>query len=178
VPRRAVGSAVRSCHGGNRRRCIGAGPHVHELPGRSLKGTTPPAHYDHQPPQCPARRRNPGATARASRSASSWNRPEGGSSTQVLDSAGNLSTRLSAAPRNLVAVLHPECAFGAQPTWASALPAPQRHGAVTRVACRATVEWSPDRPPQQPRLGLQPMPAYENHHRGNPQHQENDYSAV
>jgi hypothetical protein len=80
-----------------------------------------------------------------------WNRPEGGSSTQVLDSVGNLGTRLSAPPRNLVEVLHPECAFGAQPTSASALqPAPQRHGAVTRVACRASVEWSPDRPAQQP----------------------------
>jgi hypothetical protein len=151
--------------------------HIHELPGRSLKGTTSPAPLP--PPATPtfgpARQRNPGATARASRSASSWNRPEGGTSTQVLDSAGNLSTRLSAAPRNLVEVLHPECAFGAQPTWASALqPAPQRHGAVARVACRASVEWSPDRPPQQPQLGLRPMPAYENHHRGNPQHQEND----
>ena len=108
-----------------------------------------------------------------------WNRPEGGSPTQVLDPAGNLSTQLSAAPRNLVEVLHPECAFGAQPTWASALqPAPQRHGAVTRVACRASVEWSPDRPLQQLQLGLQPLQTYENHHRGNPQRQENDYSAV
>jgi hypothetical protein len=92
--------------------------------------------------------------------------------------AGNLSTRLSAAPRNLVEVFHPECAFGAQPTWASALPAPQRYGAVTRVACRATVEWSPDRPPQQPQLGLQPLRAYQNHRRENPRHRENRYSTV
>jgi hypothetical protein len=99
---------------------------------------------------------------------SAHRRPEGGSSTHLLAPAGNLSTRLSAAPRNLVEVFHPECAFGAQPTWASALPAPQRYGAVTRVACRATVEWSPDRPPQQPQLGLQPLRAYQNHHRENP----------
>jgi hypothetical protein len=109
---------------------------------------------------------------------SAHRRPEGGSSTHLLAPAGNLSTRLSAAPRNLVEVFHPECAFGAQPTWASALPAPQRYGAVTRVACRATVEWSPDRPPQQPQLGLQPLRAYQNHHRENPQHRENRYSTV
>ena len=37
---------------------------------------------------------------------------------------------------------------------------------------------SPDRPLQQLQLGLPPLQTYENHHRGNPQRQENDHSAV
>src|SRR5690242_17666171 len=106
------------------------------------------------------RRLDPAPPAVSAATASGRLTPGCGRTNPLRDPAGYLSSRWSTAVRNLVGVLQPECAFGAQPEWASAVqPNPQRHGAAACVACRATVERSPNCPPHQAQIGPQYMQA-------------------